>query len=303
MDILILVDKVNIYKYSVSAKQIVGIFRDQNIANLQVIDEKYIYALMNKSSSRPAGFYFMNAESLISGSDEANTFKMKRALVGQMTNLSYYRSDERIGYMTDFESVKIVPVLHRNTIAFFGIKRKSNYVCFRKHADKLNCLDTDNIITTYSIATGKILKRVKLKKPVISPTHKIWASDSGDSTYMRSYYYPRVLVYDTTPVEMDEEKFYEERLKCDLDNCTPYTSMLEKKFHKFTVLEILNEAEVKVCFSFVHPIISTEPFQRIYISDDLEYVLERLQNQRVFLYRRVQMGDGLCKLIIVRRIK
>jgi hypothetical protein len=92
---------------------------------LQVVDDKYIYALMNKSPSlgRIAGFYFMNIESIISGANDANTFRMKRALVGQMTFLSYYRQDERVGYMTDYESVKIVPVLHRNTISFFGIKR------------------------------------------------------------------------------------------------------------------------------------------------------------------------------------
>lgn len=135
-----------------------------------MIDEKYIYALMNRSKKmqRHAGFYFMNIESILSGSDEANTFRMKRALVGQMTILSYYRQDERLGYMTDYESVKIVPVLHRNTISFFGIKKKNHYFCFKKHADRLTALDYDNVLSTFSISTGKILKRCKLKKPVIT---------------------------------------------------------------------------------------------------------------------------------------
>lgn len=93
---------------------------------------------------------------------------------------------------------------------------------------------------------------------------------------MKSYYYPRTLIYDTNPTEYNDQEFFGDRLKCDLDNCTAYTGMLEKSFHKFSVLEILNETEVKVCFSFIHVLIKTENFQRLYISDDLEYMLERL---------------------------
>lgn len=82
--------------------------------------------------------------------------------------------------MTDYESVKIVPVLHRNTISFFGIKRTSKYVTFRKHNDKLTALDYNNVLSTFSIATGKILKRMKLRTPVLMPTERIWQSDVSD---------------------------------------------------------------------------------------------------------------------------
>lgn len=76
--------------------------------------------------------------------------------------------------MTDYESVKIVPVLHRNTISFFGMKRKSKYVSFRKHNDKLTGLDYNNVLSTFSIATGKILRRKKLNTPVLLPSERIW---------------------------------------------------------------------------------------------------------------------------------
>lgn len=99
--------------------------------------------------------------------------------------------------MTDYESVKIVPVLHRNTIAFFGIKKKENYVCFLKNQDKLTALDYDNVLTTYSIATGKILLKHKLKVPIITSSMRIWASDVGDHTYTKEYFYPKSLLYDT----------------------------------------------------------------------------------------------------------
>lgn len=127
---------------------------------------------MNKSVSlkRSAGFYFQNLSSLLNKEDDDQTFKMKRALVGKSNYLSYYRSDERLAYMTDYESVKIIPVLHRNTIALFGINKMTNYICFYKNGDRLIALDYNNVLTTYSLSTGKVLKRHKLKTPVISST-------------------------------------------------------------------------------------------------------------------------------------
>jgi hypothetical protein len=46
---------------------------------------------------------------------------MKRSLVGRMTQLEYYKNDERLAYITDYESIKVIPVLHRSTVNFFGI--------------------------------------------------------------------------------------------------------------------------------------------------------------------------------------
>jgi len=105
---------------------------------------------------------------------------MKNALVGKLTFLSYFRNDERMAYMSDYESVKIIPVLHRNSISFFGIRKKENYILFKKHSDKLIALDYDNVLSTYSIATGKILMRHKLSVPIIKPTQRIWACDGAD---------------------------------------------------------------------------------------------------------------------------
>lgn len=72
---------------------------------------------------------------------------------------------------------------------------------------------------------------------------------------MRHYYHPRVLIYDTEPVEMNAEEYFGDRLKCDLENCTAYTGLLQKSFHKFKVLEIISDSEVKVCYTFIHAII------------------------------------------------
>ncbi|CDW84531.1 wd-40 repeat protein [Stylonychia lemnae] len=304
---LFIFDDQNLYIYDIEKSAIIDVKKDQNIKNLQLIDDKYIYAVMNKSKElgRQSGFYFQNLDQLISKSEQAQTFRLKNALVGQLTFLSYFRNDERMAYMSDYESIKIIPVLHRNTISFFGIRKKENYVLFKKNQDKLIALDYDNVLSTYSIATGKILMRHKLANPVIKKSQRIWASDPADITYKNPYYYPRTLLYDQDPVtDVNDEEYFDERLKCDLEKCTAYTKILQKNFHKFSVIEIMSETEVKIHYEFIHVIFQSEPFQRIYISDDLEYMIERLQNQRVFMYRAIKSAtEGQIKWVIIRRIK
>ena len=69
------------------------------------------------------------------------------------------------------------------------------------------------------------------------------------------------------------------------------------------MIEILNQNEVEEHFTFVHPYYNGE-YQRIYFSDDLNYMLERLQNQRVFFYRRVEtLVPGEIQWRLIRRIK
>ena len=67
-------------------------------------------------------------------------------------------------------------------------------------------------------------------------------------------------------------------LTTSLENNTPYMKIVVKKFHKFKMLEIINEREVKVHFEFIHPIYETDNYHRIYFSENLEYMLEKLIN-------------------------
>jgi hypothetical protein len=124
----------HVYVYEKKSKTIVNTKENINFSNLQVIDHIYIYGLMNQSSELKSanGFYFQNLNTLLNKQLESQFFKMKNALVGQMNKLEYYKFEERMAFMTDYESIKIIPVLHRNTINFFGIKEKESYVCFAK---------------------------------------------------------------------------------------------------------------------------------------------------------------------------
>ena len=71
----------------------------------------------------------------------------------------------------------------------------------------------------------------------------------------------------------------------------------------FKVLEILNDNEICVHMTFTHVFYGFGENQRLYLSDDLEYMLERLKNQRVFLYKRQrEPNSNKSYFQIVRRL-
>lgn len=91
-------------------------------------------------------------------------------------------------------------------------------------------------------------------------------------------------------------------LRTSLENNKPHVRNMQKKFHNFKMIEIINEREVKEHFTFIHPFYGKGKYQRIYLSDNMEYMLERLVNQRVFLYQKQKGMFGMVKWKIVRRL-
>jgi hypothetical protein len=67
-------------------------------------------------------------------------------------------------------------------------------------------------------------------------------------------------------------------LVTELENCSNFNKNLPKKFHKFKLIEILNEHTIKEHFTFVHTFYGKGKYQRIYIADNMQYILERLVN-------------------------
>ena len=102
---------------------------------------------------------------------------------------------------------------------------------------------------------------------------------------------------------MDDKGYYDaDQLRTSLSNNTPYISIEKKTFHNFKLIEILNEFEVKEHFTFVFAFHGKGKYQRIYLSDNMEYLLERLNNQRVYLYQKKKGFLGSAKFVMVKRI-
>ena len=89
--------------------------------------------------------------------------------------LDYYREDERIAYLTDYDQIKIVPLLHRNIINFIGMKTIDKYGGFLRRRDTLIALEIEsNSLISWNITTGKILSEFKLEKPVVNEDYLIY---------------------------------------------------------------------------------------------------------------------------------
>ena len=117
-----------------------------------------------------------------------------------------------------------------------------------------------------------------MKIPIVSENFKIYATDSLDVTYKADWYMPKLLLYDdvTEITDVDVDKYFGDRLTTSLKNNTAYTKIEQKTFRQFKLMEILNETEVIEHYKFAHPHYGYGNYQRIYFSDDNEYMLERL---------------------------
>lgn len=82
------------------------------------------------------------------------------------------------------------------------------------------------------------------------------------------------------PVEgYDDDKYFDaDMLRTSLENNKAYIRLLGKKFHRFMVVEIMNEYEVKEHFTFIHPFYGKGTYQRLYLANNIEFMLERLIN-------------------------
>ncbi|CDW78106.1 wd-40 repeat protein [Stylonychia lemnae] len=285
----------------------ITILKDMMIQSLQVIDDEYVYSLSNESEiQKSSGFYIQNANQFLEkqGKDASN-FKLKGAIVGCNDLLDYYKEDQRIAYMSNYDSIKIVPVLHRCAIGFIGMRERKKYLAFKKQKDKLIALDKKGTLTTWSIQTGKILEHNTLHKSADNSSYSIFAWEKNDITYKASWYQPRVLLVDHNhPVDINQAEYFGDRLTCSLQNNVSYVKIEEKKFLRYKVIEIINSQEIEEHFSFVHPNYGEGRYQRMFFSDDLQFMLERIQNQRVFFYKREEtLIPGEIRWVLIRRLK
>ena len=90
-------------------------------------------------------------------------YKLASALVGINSNLSYSEFNQRMSFCKDFTTMQILPFAHRNTINFLGMGIRQDYLIWREKNGFFTCLSTEGILRTWSIATGKLLYRVKQK--------------------------------------------------------------------------------------------------------------------------------------------
>jgi hypothetical protein len=121
-----------------------------------------------------SGLYYQDLSLFINKEKESH-LRLDYGMVGVNSYLNYNEGSGRIAYMSDYSSIEVVPILHRNTINFFALKSRDEYITFRKLNDRLIGLDKFNNLTTWSISTGKLIQIFNLgKKGIDLSDYDVW---------------------------------------------------------------------------------------------------------------------------------
>jgi hypothetical protein len=115
--------------------------------------------------------------------------------------------------MKSFDSLNIVPALHRNTIAFIGMGKRSSYLATKVIKDKFIALDYKNYLFCWSIVTGKLLEVTRLPPYQDFSEYKVYFSkkDSNDfdTEYKREWYNKILLVKNTPETLFNQRTFFD----------------------------------------------------------------------------------------------
>jgi len=115
--------------------------------------------------------------------------------------------------MQSFDSLNIVPALHRNTIAFIGMNKRDTYLATKVIKDKFLALDNKNNLFCWNVATGKLLEVNKLPAKQDYSSYKVFTGSRDnvdDVEYKREWYNKILLVKNGVVENFDEKHFYEE---------------------------------------------------------------------------------------------
>lgn len=89
--------------------------------------------------------------------------------------------------MNDYETISIVPALHRNVINFMGMDTRDQYLCNKKIKNLFVALDKRNFLYTWNILTGKLIHKQKVDGIDLSG-YEIYSYEDLDVTYRREWF-------------------------------------------------------------------------------------------------------------------
>ena len=202
--------------------------------------------------------------------------------VGCQGQIDFSLSNQRLVFLSSFDAIEVVPILHRNTIAFIGMKKRNNYLAARQIDDKFICLDKRNHMTTWGVLTGKIRMEWHLKHNNTGQDYsgfEVYKTNDDYFAYNREWFNKILLKSKTPIIDYDENQFFDANMtKAHIKSQVSFIKKSEKHFYEFRLIEILNEREVKEHLTFVHPFYEDRRCQNIFFSQDTEYMYEHLSN-------------------------
>ena len=149
--------------------EITHVYENRNIARFIYVDHTWVYALKNGAvaydnvlerqggAAMAPGLYVYDFSRLLEGAVEVHN--LGRALVGANDFIDFDFGMQTISFIKSYSTIRIMPLPHRNTIKFFGMGNKSDYLVWRQQDGAFAALDKRSLhVTMWSTVTGKIIK-------------------------------------------------------------------------------------------------------------------------------------------------
>ena len=236
--------------------------------------------------------------------DNDVSYKLSNVQVGFSGLLDWNLDYSRLTLLQSLDTLVIVPALHRNTIAFIGMGKRSSYLATKRIKDKFIALDNNNYLFCWDVVTGKLLSVNKLPTRQDYSKYEIFCSPMDDPEkcpYKREWYTKILLVKKEAEQNFDENSYYkQDGFTAKIKNQVLYSQTQQKEFREFRLIEITSDAEVQEHLTFIHPLNLTEK-QRLYFDDSNFYMVEKLNHPKVFIYEKEEQKNK--KLIRWRFLK
>jgi len=122
-----------------------------------LIDDCYLYTLQGNSRQRQQGLRVWDLSQMRTAKDyQVRNFYLADALVGKFGLIDFSLSNQRICFQRSHRSFSIYPVLHRDTVGFYGMKQRSEYLATKQDKGSFIALEGKNKQVTWSLLSGKI---------------------------------------------------------------------------------------------------------------------------------------------------
>jgi len=108
-------------------------------------------------------------------------------MVGVNNHIDFCNNSYRIAFLKDFNTIELVPVPHRNTINFLGMKRKSQFLIWREVSGVFTALDAKGVLRAWVIGTGKTTKPSVTVGNIELEEFELYECNEYDSTYKRDW--------------------------------------------------------------------------------------------------------------------
>ena len=121
--------------------EIKQVFENRNVCNFVYADKVWVYALNNRrvgfdnklkkqgGAVMDAGLYVYDFSRLLEGDIEVH--KLSNALVGANSFIDYNAMNQTISFISSYSEIVMMPLPHRNTVNFFGMGNKKDYLIWR----------------------------------------------------------------------------------------------------------------------------------------------------------------------------